>query len=352
MIRNLIRIEDVTTQWWDGLYSTFCDILEHPNDYVDACRGKVMASLFFEPSTRTSFSFQSAMQRLGGGVFGFTDPATTSASKGETLADTIRVVSAYSDAVVIRSKLEGAAQAAALYSTVPVVNAGDGGHQHPTQTLTDLATIAQLRGKIGGITIGLCGDLKYGRTVHSLVMALEKFDNVRFVLITPPELKMPDYMLDHMRRTGQNFTEVTSLEDTLPELDVLYMTRIQRERFPDYNDYLRLRGVYVLTKDKLRAAKSDMTILHPLPRYDEMGYDVDDDPRAKYFDQVRYGMLIRMALLANLCNQKRETPHSHPLTTNINCTNPICVTSAEPYLPRLLSLEGGQSCGYCDKSLI
>ncbi|MDR1588588.1 MAG: aspartate carbamoyltransferase [Oscillospiraceae bacterium] len=354
-MRNLISIEDVSPDGWDALYSLCREIIDRPGDYVDACRGKVLAALFYEPSTRTNFSFQSAMLRLGGSVFGFAEPNATSAAKGETLADTVRVAGSYADAIVLRSPLEGAALAASLYSELPLINAGDGGHHHPTQTLTDMTTIARLRGGIGGMTIGICGDLRYGRTVHSLILALSKFRDITYYLISPPELRTPDYVLARLRGEGAVFFEVSDLHRTLPELDVLYMTRIQRERFGDPAEYDRLRGTYVLRRDALDAARRDMLIMHPLPRLEEIAPDVDGDPRAVYFEQARYGMYIRMALLLTLTRLGRE-PAAPVRTAAQNggavCPNPSCVTRAETYLPQLSREDartpGRLYCEYCD----
>jgi aspartate carbamoyltransferase catalytic subunit len=307
--------------------------------------------MFYEPSTRTNFSFQTAAQRLGAGVFGFSDPLGTSASKGETLADTIRMTASYADTLVIRSPLEGAATAASLFSEVPVINAGDGGHFHPTQTLTDLTTIAQKRGEISGLCIGLCGDLKYGRTVHSLVEALTMFEGIRFYLISPRELRMPEYALEQMRARGQDYIESEDLAQCIPELDILYMTRVQRERFHDAAEYRRLKDVYVLTKRLLDGAKTDMLVMHPLPRYGEIAQDVDNDPRAAYFEQARYGMFIRMALLFEFLQTPRESPP--PVETGgAECGNPACVTQSEIYLPKLQSLNTPGGCGYCDKKIL
>jgi len=340
----------MTREWWDALYARCCDIIARPGVYADSCRGKILASMFYEPSTRTNFSFQSAAQRLGAGVFGFSDPLGTSASKGETLADTIRMTASYSDTIVIRSPQEGAATAASLYSEVPVINAGDGGHFHPTQTLTDLTTIAQKRGKIDSFRIGLCGDLKYGRTVHSLVEAMVMFPGVSFYLISPNELRLPEYILEQMHEHGQDFVESESLIDCIPELDVLYMTRVQRERFRDAAEYRRLKDVYVLNRKMLDEAKSDMLILHPLPRYGEIAKDVDDDPRAVYFEQARYGMLIRMALLLDFMHQPRRAPVPVPEDgVAVECGNPACITRSEMYLPKVVSKSGADRCGYCDK---
>jgi len=349
--RKLVSVTDMSRQWWDRLYMQCTDIIARPDAYSETCRGKLLASMFYEPSTRTNFSFQAAAQRLGAGVFGFSDPLGTSASKGETLADTIRMTASYSDTIVIRSPQEGAATAAALYSEVPVINAGDGGHLHPTQTLTDLATIAQKRGKIENLCIGICGDLKYGRTVHSLVEAMEMFEGISFYLISPKELCLPGYVLGKMTAHGQKYTESESLIDCIPELDILYMTRIQRERFHDAEQYRRLKGVYILTKKLLEGAKSDMLIMHPLPRYGEITTDVDDDPRATYFEQARYGMFIRMSLLLEFMHQSRIMPP--PVETELTateCKNPDCITQSDIYLPKLISQIGPNRCGYCDKN--
>jgi len=340
----------MTREWWDRLYSRCCDIIERPGVYADSCRGKMLVTMFYEPSTRTNFSFQAAAQRLGAGVFGFSDPVGTSVSKGETLADTIRMTASYSDTIVIRSPQEGSATAAALYSEVPVINAGDGSHFHPTQTLTDLTTIAQERGGIGNFRIGLCGDLKNGRTVHSLVEALAMFQGIKYTLISPKELRFPDYILSDMTARGQEYTEAESLSEQIPELDILYMTRIQRERFHDAAEYRRLKDVYILTKKTLESAKPDMHIMHPLPRYGEIAQEVDHDPRAVYFEQARYGMFIRMALLLEFMHLPRQTPS--PVTSeraSAECSNPACVTQSDTYLPQIVSKSGANICGYCDK---
>jgi len=349
-MRKLVSISDMSREWWDALYARCCDIIARPGVYADSCRGKILATMFYEPSTRTNFSFQAAAQRLGAGVFGFSDPVGTSVSKGETLADTIRMTASYSDTIVIRSPQEGSATAAALYSEVPVINAGDGGHFHPTQTLTDLTTIARERGSIENMRIGICGDLKYGRTVHSLVEAMTMFEGVSFSLISPQELRLPEYILDQMSEHGQEYVETQSLADCMPELDILYMTRVQRERFHDAAEYRRLKDVYILTKKLLESAKPDMLIMHPLPRYGEISPDVDTDPRAAYFEQARYGMLIRMALLLEFMHLPRQAPP--PVVsedTKAECQNPACVTQSDSYLPKLASEVGPGRCGYCDK---
>lgn len=351
-MRHLIDFGDLAREEWDELYQRADKIITAPEQYIDACRGKVAASLFYEPSTRTNFSFQTAMLRLGGTVFGFADPKSSSAAKGESLKDTIKMVSGYADVIVMRTPWEGAAKAASLYSDVPVINAGDGGHMHPTQTTADLTTITRLRGSVDGMTIGLCGDLKNGRTVHSLIKALAKFKDIRFYLIAPRELAIPDYLRQFMKANNMPFTEVTGLESVIPQLDVLYMTRIQRERFVDPLEYERNKGIYVLTRKKLERAKPDMMVLHPLPRVDEIANDVDDDPRAAYFKQARFGMFARMALLMDLANQPRIQPEPVAIGTKPVCHNPNCITQTEHYLPPLVKKNGGvDCCAFCDAAL-
>ena len=352
-MRHLIDFGDLSRQEWDELYDRASRIMDRPETFMDTCRGKVMASLFYEPSTRTNFSFQTAMLRLGGTVFGFADPNSSSAAKGESLKDTIKMVSGYADVVVMRTPWEGAAKAASLYSHVPVINAGDGGHMHPTQTTADLTTITRLLGQVDGLSVGLCGDLKNGRTVHSLIKALAKFEGIQFFLISPRELAIPDYMRTFMREHDMRFTEVTGLEAVIPQLDVLYMTRIQRERFVDPLEYERNKGVYVLTRRKLERAKAKMLVMHPLPRVDEIAVDVDDDPRAAYFQQARYGMFARMALLADLANQPRlDQTEAVEIGTHPLCTNPRCITQTDRYLPPLVKKLGGKDCcAFCDGEL-
>ncbi len=352
-MRHLIDFGDLSRQEWDALYQRAGQIIDAPERFIDVCRGKVAASLFYEPSTRTNFSFQTAMLRLGGTVFGFADPNSSSVAKGETLKDTIKMVSGYADVVVMRTPWEGAAKAASLYSAVPVVNAGDGGHMHPTQTMADLTTITRLRGGVDGLSIGLCGDLKNGRTVHSLIKAMEKFQTIKFFLISPRELAVPDYLRLFMREHSMWFTEVTSLEAVMPQLDVLYMTRIQRERFVDPLEYERNKGVYILTRRKLERARKNMLVMHPLPRVDEITVDVDDDPRAVYFDQARYGMFARMALLEHLALQpRREEPDGVEIGSRPVCRNPRCITQTQLYLPPLVKKNGGvDCCAFCDGAL-
>ncbi|MBR4942117.1 MAG: aspartate carbamoyltransferase, partial [Clostridia bacterium] len=277
------------------------NIIESPRDYADVCRGKKLATLFFEPSTRTRLSFEAAMYELGGNVLGFSEAQSSSASKGESVSDTIRVVSCYADIIAMRHPKEGAPLVASMKSSVPIINAGDGGHNHPTQTLTDLLTIRRELGDFSGLTIGLCGDLKFGRTVHSLIGAMSRYENVRFVLISPEELKLPEFnKKEVLDRGGIAYTETVSLEDAMPELDVLYMTRVQRERFFNEADYLRLRDSYILTPDKMKLAKENMRVLHPLPRVNEITVAVDEDDRAAYFRQALNGKFVRMALIMNL----------------------------------------------------
>ena len=352
-MRHLIDFGSLSREEWDALYGRASQMMDSPEEFIDICRGKVACSLFYEPSTRTNFSFQAAMLRLGGTVFGFADPNSSSVAKGETLKDTIKMVSGYSDVVIMRNPREGAAAAAALYSDVPVINAGDGGHMHPTQTMADFTTITRLRGRVDGLAVGLCGDLKNGRTVHSFIKALEKFKNVKLYLIAPRELAIPEYMRVFMREQKIWFTEVTGLEAIMPQLDVLYMTRIQKERFVDPLEYERNKGIYVLTRRKLERAKTDMLVMHPLPRVDEISIDVDDDPRAVYFEQARYGMFARMALLEHLALQPRRTiSEAVEIGTRQVCSNARCITQTDGYLPPLVKVMGGvQCCAFCDSEL-
>ena len=300
-MENLIDIMQLSTQEIDELVKTGCDIMDHPAAYAHKCDGKILATLFFEPSTRTRLSFESAMLSLGGQVLGFSSAASSSASKGESVADTIRVVSAYCDIIAMRHPKEGAPLVASMHSLVPVINAGDGGHNHPTQTLTDLITIYKEKGHFDNLTIGMCGDLKFGRTVHSLVAAMSRYTGIRFVFISPEELKLPRYVKEqYIKSKNIPYTQSTSLEEVMPELDILYMTRVQKERFFNEEDYLRLKDSYILTPEKLANAKEDLRILHPLPRVNEISVAVDNDPRACYFKQAQNGRYIRMALIMKL----------------------------------------------------
>ncbi len=300
-MENLIDIMQLSTKEIDELVKTGCDIMEHPAEYAHKCDGKILATLFFEPSTRTRLSFESAMLSLGGQVLGFSSAASSSASKGESVADTIRVVSAYCDIIAMRHPKEGAPLVATQHSLVPVINAGDGGHSHPTQTLTDLITIHKEKGHFDNLTIGFCGDLKFGRTVHSLVAAMSRYTGVRFVFVSPEELKLPRYVKEqYVKSKNIPYTQSTSLEEVMPDLDILYMTRVQKERFFNEEDYLRLKDSYILTPEKLENAKEDLRILHPLPRVNEISVAVDNDPRACYFKQAQNGRYIRMALIMKL----------------------------------------------------
>lgn len=304
-MRHLIDILDLSTEEITGLLDQADEIIAHPEDYRERCKYKKLATLFFEPSTRTRLSFEAAMLELGGSVLGFSEASSSSAAKGESVADTIRVVGCYADIIAMRHPKEGAPMVAAMHSTVPIINAGDGGHNHPTQTLTDLLTIRRERGSLDNFTIGLCGDLKFGRTVHSLIEALSRSTGVKFVLISPEELKLPRYVKEqYIKAKNIPYTQSTDLETVMPELDILYMTRVQRERFFNEEDYLRLKDSYILTPDKLRGAKESLRILHPLPRVNEISVAVDDDPRACYFKQVQYGKYIRMALILKLLEIK------------------------------------------------
>lgn len=299
-MRHLMNPLDFSVEELDKLFALADDIEKDPAKYAHKCDGKILATCFYEPSTRTRLSFESAMTRLGGRVIGFSDASCSSASKGESVSDTIRIISCYADICAMRHPKEGAPMVAAEKSLIPVINAGDGGHQHPTQTLTDLQTIRSLHGDLNNFTIGLCGDLKFGRTVHSLINALVRYEGIKFIFISPEELKIPDYVTDMLREKGIPFQEVISLEDVMPELDLLYMTRVQKERFFNEEDYVRMKDFYVLDKQKMELAPKDMYVLHPLPRVNEISVEVDSDPRAAYFKQVQYGVYVRMALILTL----------------------------------------------------
>ena len=304
-MRHLMSPLDFSVDELDKLLDLANDIEKYPQKYAHACEGKKLATCFYEPSTRTRLSFEAAMLNLGGSVLGFASADSNSASKGESVSDTIRIISCYADICAMRHPKEGAPLVASQKSRIPVINAGDGGHQHPTQTLTDLLTIRSLKGRLGNLTIGLCGDLKFGRTVHSLISALIRYPGIRFVLISPEELRIPSYIReDVLAANNIPFTEVERLEDAMPDLDVLYMTRVQKERFFNEEDYVRLKNFYILTKAKMELAKEDMLVLHPLPRVNEISVEVDDDPRAAYFKQAQYGVYVRMALILTLLDIK------------------------------------------------
>ena len=300
-MRHLMSPLDFSVEELDKLLSLANDIEEHPQKYAHACAGKKLATLFYEPSTRTRLSFEAAMLNLGGQVLGFSSADSSSAAKGESVSDTIRVISCYADICAMRHPKEGAPLVASQKSTIPVINAGDGGHQHPTQTLTDLLTIRSLKGHFDNLTIGLCGDLKFGRTVHSLIKALVRYHNVKFILISPEELRLPSYIReDVLEKNNIEYQEVVRLEDALAQLDILYMTRVQKERFFNEEDYIRMKDFYILNKEKMSLAPEDMLVLHPLPRVNEISTEIDDDPRAAYFKQAQYGVYVRMALILTL----------------------------------------------------
>lgn len=355
MRRSVISILDLSVNELYGLIDTACDIADNPRKYCEKCKGKKLATLFFEPSTRTRLSFEAAMLELGGSVIGFSDADSSSASKGESVADTAKVVSNYADIIAMRHPREGAPYVAATNAAVPVINAGDGGHNHPTQTLADLLTIYRKFGRLTDLTVGFCGDLKYGRTVHSLIEALSRYTGIRTVLISPEELKLPDYIKkDVLDAKGMEYTETSSLEDAIPSLDVLYMTRIQKERFPTEEEYERLKDSYVLDMPKLSGAKSTLAILHPLPRVNEISVAVDSDPRAAYFFQTLNGKLMRMALILKLL--KEGEAEAEVFEGEINsgkCNNPRCISATEQeLLPRFRPAEDGTyKCVYCEHKM-
>ncbi len=356
-MRSLMDIVDFSTEELDQLIATACDISAHPEAYWDKCRHKKLATLFFEPSTRTRLSFEAAMIELGGSVIGFSQASSSSASKGESMADTAKIVSNYADIMAIRHPKEGAPYVAARNATIPVINAGDGGHCHPTQTLADLLTIYRENGRLHDLTIGCCGDLKYGRTVHSLLAAMSRYANIKVVLISPRELALPAYIKgDVLDRAGMAYRETTSLEEAIPELDVLYMTRIQQERFDSPQEYERLKDSYVLTPEKMVLAKETMRVLHPLPRVNEISVKVDDDPRAAYFRQALNGKYMRMALILKLLEEaaqgRQMPPETDVVVDELICDNPRCISSTEQELPhkfRCVDPRAGRyRCIYCE----
>lgn len=353
-MQHLIDLDDYPVSWWNRVIALGKDIYTNPGRYKGACSGKVMGTLFYEPSTRTQMSFQTAMLRLGGSLIGFDNPATSSVSKGENLKDTTKIVSGYSDVLVIRHPLEGAAKAAALTAECPVINAGDGGHLHPTQTLTDMLTLTMEKGRLSGLTIGMCGDLLNGRTVHSLCKALSCYPDNKFIFISTPELMVPQYVKDILNSHGCEYREVSSLEETIPELDVLYMTRIQSERFASVEEYEAQKNVYVLDRKKLNLGKSDLIVLHPLPRVDEITMDVDEDSRALYFKQTKYGVYVRMALVLTMIENKDTVQLlKGGILKGTKCTNPRCITHAEKYLPESFIKSGDiAECEFCDERIL
>ncbi len=356
-MRSLIDITDFSILELEELLHTACDIIENPSKYENACRGKKLATLFFEPSTRTRLSFEAAMMELGGNVIGFSEASSSSAAKGESMADTAKILSCYADIMAIRHPKEGAPYVAAKNATIPVINAGDGGHCHPTQTLADLLTIYRENGHFDGLTIGCCGDLKYGRTVHSLLAAMSRYKDVKVVLISPKELQLPEYIKrEILEKNNMNYVETTSLEEAMPSLDVLYMTRIQKERFDDPAVYERLKDSYILTPEKLISAKETMRILHPLPRVNEISVKVDADPRAAYFRQALNGKYMRMALILKLLSEAKSgrqmEPEGEVLVNRLFCENSRCISSTEQELDHVFKCvdtdSGIYRCIYCE----
>ena len=356
-MRSLNSILDLSVEELDQLIATAKDIIANPEKYRDSCKYKKLATLFYEPSTRTRLSFEAAMLELGGSVLGFSSANSSSASKGESMADTAKIISCYADIMAIRHPKDGAPFVASRNASVPVINAGDGMHNHPTQTLADLLTISREMGRLNNLTIGLCGDLKYGRTVHSLIEAMCRYQNIRFVLISPEELRLPGYVkYNVLEKSGFPYEEVTSLEDAMPKLDVLYMTRIQRERFSDPAVYERLKDSYILDPEKMKLAKEQMCVLHPLPRVNEIAVAVDDDPRAAYFRQALNGKYMRMALILMLLKEAQENPAREPirgeLRYDLTCRNPRCISATEQELPQIFRLTdraaGIHRCIYCE----
>ena len=360
-MRSLIDITDFSVEELQQLLNTACDISENPDKYSDACRGKKLATLFFEPSTRTRLSFEAAMLELGGSVLGFSEASSSSASKGESVADTAKIISCYADIMAMRHPKEGAPYVAARNASIPVINAGDGGHCHPTQTLADLLTIYRELGRLDNLTVGFCGDLKYGRTVHSLLAALARYTGIKVVLISPEELQLPKYVkYEVLEKNAMDYVETDSLENAIADLDVLYMTRIQQERFDSHEEYERLKDSYVLTVEKMAMAKENMRVLHPLPRVNEISVKVDEDPRAAYFRQALNGKYMRMALILKLLKEAQEGKQMPELTdvvvNTLHCDNPRCITSIEQEIAhtfRCVNPENGvYRCIYCESKKI
>ena len=356
-MRSLIDIVDFSVEELQQLLDTACDIIDNPDKYAECCKRKKLATLFFEPSTRTRLSFEAAMLELGGSVLGFSEAGSSSAAKGESVADTAKMISCYADIMAMRHPKEGAPYVASKAASIPVINAGDGGHAHPTQTLTDLLTIYRELGRLDNLVIGCCGDLKYGRTVHSLLSAMSRYQNIKVVLISPEELRVPQYVrYEVLEGKGMEYVETTSLEEAIPELDVLYMTRIQRERFDSAEEYERLKNSYILTAEKLAAAKPTMRVLHPLPRVNEISVAVDNDPRAAYFRQALNGKYMRMALILKLLDEAKRGVEDNPMegeiTFDLVCDNPRCITSTEQEIRhafRIVNPEKGICrCIYCE----
>ena len=356
-MRSLIDIVDFSVEELQQLLDTACDIIANPDKYAESCKRKKLATLFYEPSTRTRLSFEAAMLELGGSVIGFSEASSSSASKGESISDTAKMISCYADIMAMRHPKEGAPYVAAKAASIPVINAGDGSHCHPTQTLADLLTIYRELGRLDNLVIGCCGDLKYGRTVHSLISAMGRYKNIKVVLISPEELKLPKHVkYEVLEKNGMEYVETTSMEEVMPQLDVLYMTRIQRERFDSYDEYERLKDSYVLTAEKLSAAKETMRVMHPLPRVNEISVKVDNDPRAAYFRQALNGKYMRMALILKLLKEagegKQMAQESNVVVNKLHCDNPRCITSCEQEIDHVfkcVSPENGiYRCIYCE----
>ena len=358
-MRSLISILQLSVEELDALIATAKDIIAHPEKYWDSCKHKKLATLFYEPSTRTRLSFEAAMLELGGTVLGFSEASSSSAAKGESMADTAKMISCYADITAIRHPKEGAPYVASRAATIPVINAGDGGHNHPTQTLADLLTISREMGRLNNLTIGLCGDLKYGRTVHSLIEAMSRYEGIRFVLISPKELKIPGFIrYNVLEKQGIPYEEVETMEEVIGSLDVLYMTRIQRERFDEPSEYERLKNSYILDTAKMALAKERMCVLHPLPRVNEISVAVDDDPRAAYFRQALNGKYMRMALILKLLEEAKQDPKKEAVDTtdlryDLVCCNPKCISQTEQELPQIFrttdKAAGIHRCIYCEK---
>lgn len=358
-MKHLIDIKDLSVEEINELIKVAKDIIANREQYAHKCDGKKLATLFFEPSTRTRLSFESAMLSLGGSVLGFSEANNSSIAKGESVADTIEVVSSYVDIIAMRHPKEGAPVVAEMHSKVPIINAGDGGHNHPTQTLTDLLTISKVKGKIENLTVGLCGDLKFGRTVHSLVTALSDYPNMKFIFISPEELKIPDYMkTEVLDKKNIEYIEINDLEESIDKLDILYMTRVQKERFSNEDEYNRLKDCYILDKEKMKKAKKDLCVLHPLPRVNEISVEVDEDPRACYFKQAECGRYIRMALILRLLeidvtkSNDNNIKEQEQLINKFECKNPNCITSVEREIKHICySTDNIYRCKYCDEKV-
>ena len=355
-MRSLIDIKELSVEEIDSLVETALDIIENPSKYSEKCKGKKLATLFFEPSTRTRLSFEAAMYELGGNVLGFSDAGSSSSAKGESVADTAKMISCYADIIAMRHPKEGAPLVASMNASIPVINAGDGGHNHPTQTLADLLTIKRKKGRFNNLVVGLCGDLKYGRTVHSLINALNRYEGIEFVLISPEELRVPSYVKNEIKKAGKNYRETKDLVEAISSLDILYMTRIQKERFASEEEYMRLKDSYILDPEKLENAKSDLSIMHPLPRVNEISVKVDKDSRAHYFEQALNGKYMRMALILKLLGlsgdsiNNEEKAEKKLVVNEIFCKNPRCITSCEQELEHVfVETENGEyRCLYCE----